>query len=384
MKLVRKKTAAPAAVVVATVVRSRHSSFAAVRRTTRIEIVRCGIPRFSSMGLKSSVMIRAVLLKQYDDVRITVINNESDLALLIARAPDLVFLGFKILKSDDDQSAISIADTLLLHGINFTGSRGPAIELDRNKTKAKQIVRAGGIATADYFTAVPHQYNAVSQLPLPFPLFVKPPEEGGGAGIDASSVIRDFSGFSSKVAAITKRFATPALVETYLGGREYSVAILEDTQPARLLTMPVEIITEANQNGDHILSSKIKQDDSEQLIVLQPGITRTRIIAMANRIFTLLGARDYGRIDIRSDEHNNLYFLEANLVPGLANHDFVSYFTSACQLNQSMNYEAMICAIVKHSLARTRSSIYDTIHDTKINDPAVDEHSFNTEAELLI
>jgi D-alanine-D-alanine ligase len=371
-------------VVVAVIVANPLNIPGTHNRQISIEIVRCGIPRFSSMGLPSSVMIRAVLLKHYDDVRITVISNESQLALLIARAPELVFLGFKILKSDDGKSTISIADTLHLHGINFTGSLGPAIELDRNKTQAKQTIRAQGIATADYFMAVPYQYTDASQLPLKFPLFVKPPEEGGGRGIDELSVVHNFEAFTSKVASVTKQFATPALVESYLHGREFSVAIMEYANHVGLISMPVEIITTANDNGDHILSGKVKKEDTERLIAVEQGSIRSQLITMAKTIFVVLGARDYGRIDIRADDMNNLYFLEANLVPGLANHDFISYFTSACMLNQSMDYEAMICAIVEHSLLRTTESKRSTRLFSQSGELLLPEPSFAIEAELLI
>jgi D-alanine-D-alanine ligase len=336
-----------------------------------IEIVRCGIPRLSSMGLKSCNMIQEVLARHYENVGITYVNNEVDLALLIAKKPDLAFLGFKNLPEDGSTDIhpkmVWIPEVLTANGINYTGSTYSAMELDHNKDAAKEVIALDGLLTAPYFTAEVGEYLEDKDLPLSFPLFVKPPQEGGGTGIDEDSIVTDFSGFKRKVQSIRDVFDTPALVETYLAGREFSVALLE-TEDGQLLSMPIELTTKQDSRGNRILSRKVKSDDTEDVFPVPAGKLRDRLIALAEDSFRALGARDYGRVDIRMDDKNNMYFLEANLIPGVAKHDFTSYFTSACWINLKMSYESMLLSIVELGLSRNLDTI-DFIPEPSILTP---------------
>ena len=312
-------------------------------------------------------MIHEVLSEYYDRVGITYINNETDLANLIDKKPDLAFLGFKNMPSlysvSHRPQDIWICERLEDEGISYTGSTKSAMLLDHNKDAAKEVIQAAGLLTAPYFTAKSNQYNNADDLPLNFPLFIKPPQEGGGTGIDDESIIRDFKNFRRKVKVIERDFGTPALVEKYLVGREFSVALLETGFNSDLLAMPIELISEPNKNGDQILSRKVKSEDTEHVISVKPGQLRDSICRLAIDAFRALGARDYGRIDIKMDEEGILNFLEANLIPGVAMHNFTSYFTSACQINQAMDYDSMILNIIELGLARNS--------DNKENIPSV-------------
>jgi D-alanine-D-alanine ligase len=141
-------------------------------------------------------------------------------------------------------------------------------------------------------------------------------------------------------------------VESYLPGREFSVALLEYMDSDKLLAMPVELITEPNAQGDSILGQTVKSEDTEHVVAVTDLALRGQLSKFAKSVFRALGARDYGRIDIRLDAHGQPQFLEANLIPGLAKHDFVSYFTAACEINQAMSYDVMILELVALCLDR--------------------------------
>lgn len=325
-----------------------------------IEIVRTSLPGLSSMGHKSCTMIKNVLEQHYERVGISTINNYYDLSELIVKQPDLAFLGAKKIHATPSTAHCWLAAELDAAGINYTGSDARAIKLDFNKPKAKQTVMAAGLRSSLFFIASPGQYHDAVALPLPFPLFIKPPNTGGGKGIDGSSVVRNMAEFEYKVLSIAYRFQSPSLVEQYLPGREFSVAILDDTSLNQLLAMPIELIAEQNDQGDRILGQKIKAADTEHVTEVHDEKTKQNIVKLAVKSFNALGARDYGRIDIRLDANGIPHFLEANLIPGLAFHDFISYFTSACWLNQGLNYETMILRIAELGLARsTKNRVVD-------------------------
>jgi D-alanine-D-alanine ligase len=329
-----------------------------------IEIVRSSIPSLSSMGEKSCDMIVQVLSKRYERVEVSAVCNTDDLAAVVKKQPDLVFLGLKSLPigansiTTDSLSEWSSAyfDD---NGLNYTGSNAKAIALDFSKPIAKQVVSDAGLKTAAYFTASAGQYPTAADLPLDFPLFIKPQNTGGGRGIGADSVARDFEAFTYKVSTLTSDFVGDALVESYLPGREFSVAILENIDSDVLTVMPIEIITDKNKQGDRILGQKVKSDDTEHTIAVTNGVVRDKVVDLATKTFRALGARDYGRIDIRLDEQGVAHFLEANLIPGIAFHDFTSYFTSACWINEAMDYETMLLRIVDLALSRGKEKPID-------------------------
>ena len=317
-----------------------------------IEIVRTNIPILSSMKQQSAEKIKHVLLKKYQNVGISIINDKSDLDDLIKRKPDLVFLGLKKI-----QSPLGLKDTFIWMGdyldkakINFTGSDSKAIRLEYNKPKAKIKVKDYGVATTDYFMVRDQQFNANSKLPINYPLFLKPHNTGGGRGIGSDSVVRNFTDFSNKVISITRKYQSEVIAEKYLNGREFSVAIMGKYNSNNLLAMPLEIISPVNLNGDRVLSKSIKKADSETTIIINDLKLKKAINKMAISSFNALGGRDYGRIDIRLDEKGIPNFIEANLIPGITINS--SYFSRSCNLVGSMNYEEMIFNIVELSFAR--------------------------------
>lgn len=317
-----------------------------------IEIAHTENMNINTMGSKTCEMIRDALLNKYQKVGITRVNTANELIDLVAKKPDLVFLGLKRLPSTGALTGLGIdggwvSDYLDKTGINYTGSMRPAIELGMYKNKAKARVKSLGLPTAEFFTALPGEFKHESELPLKFPLFVKPNNSGGSKGIDDDSVVRSFKDFKKKVESIFERFGTSALVEQYLTGREFSVAILAELS-GELRAMPIEIIADRNSKGDRILSFGIKKADTERVITIKEVDVFQQISQLALNVFKALGARDFGRIDIRMDDSGQPYFLEANLIPGLSR----GYFTRACRLNAGMEYDEMIQRIAQLGFSR--------------------------------
>ena len=148
-----------------------------------IEIVRTTNSPFSSMGLKSCDMIQSVLSDYYEMVGVTTVDNMNDLELLVLKSPDLVFLGLKRLPFDSNSNVLAqnvwMSEYLQDSGINYTGSTQAAIAMDFDKEKAKLRVQQAGLPTAEFFTTLPGRHKSAADLPIDFPLFVKPLDTGG-------------------------------------------------------------------------------------------------------------------------------------------------------------------------------------------------------------
>ncbi len=321
-----------------------------------IEIVRAASASLSSMSRLSCAMIQAVLEQHYQTVHTTIITTLDDLERLVDRQPDLVFLGMKFLPSDPhlgrrDPHKIWLSGYLDAHGLSYTGSGQTAIELECDKPLAKQCVLKAGLATAPFFITNSGEYHPSDELSLPFPLFIKPTNLGGGQGVDGQSVVHNFIEFQTKVRSISTVFRSDSLVEAYLPGREFSVAILEDAYSEELSIMPIELVAESNTQNDRILGQITKSSNAETVLPLTDEAIRHQVSQLAADVFRVLGARQYGRIDIRLDAKARPHFLEANLIPSLIKG--YGSFPKACVINKNLDYQAMILKIVSLSLGET-------------------------------
>ena len=218
-----------------------------------------------------------------------------------------------------DPNKIWISEYLDRCGICYTGSGHMAIELEMNKNLAKQRIAASGLRTPRFKVIDRNRQLATHEVALTYPLFVKPTNRGGGEGVDAASLVNDFSQLRSKVALLSAELRSDSLVEEYLPGREFSVGILKELRTSQYKVMPIELVAPLDKTGARILSAQIKSMDVESHFEVTDGKLKAMINELAINAFRALGARDYGRIDIRLDAAGRPHFLEANLLPSLMN-----------------------------------------------------------------
>jgi D-alanine-D-alanine ligase len=82
--------------------------------------------------------------------------------------------------------------------------------MEFDKGQAKALMLARGLATADFFVASPGDFADGKNLPLPYPLFVKPLYESDSRGIDAKSAVFNHSQYIGKIAQIARDFPQPS------------------------------------------------------------------------------------------------------------------------------------------------------------------------------
>lgn len=321
-----------------------------------IEIVTSTTRGLSSMGQKSTREVQAVLARRYAQVRVTIVNDLSDLDALVARHPDVVFLGMKFLPSNpvlglNDPSKIWVNEYLDGAGIVCTGSSYRAHGLELNKELAKQRVLEVGLKTARFYIARADEPLTQDDVTLTYPMFVKPSNRGGGLGVDTDSLVHTFTQLRSKVHRVADELGSDALIEEYLPGREFSVGILKGAETDEYCVMPLELVAPENDSGARFLSAQIKSADTERHFAVTDAALRASINTLAMDVFRALDARDYGRIDIRLDGVGIPHFLEANLLPSLL--EGYGNFPKACMLNMGLGYEPMILRIVELALSRS-------------------------------
>lgn len=318
-----------------------------------IEVITTDTTTMMETGFGSIETCKAfcdILRNQYTRVNFNVATSAQDLADIAAQNPDLVVPCVKYICEQKTDRKVWLSEFFSLRAVAHTGSNRATLEYDSNKGDAKRAVLGKGLASANFFFASPNMIKIEALLPLPLPLFVKPIDAANGNGIDQNSLVHDFASFEAKVEEIYAIYGVPALVEEYLSGREFTVAVLDDPVHNSRLISPVEIIVPANCNGDRILGHTEKLGNKEKLaIVHEPELSL--ISNLVDKVFSVLGIRDFGRIDIKMDANRTPYFMEANLIPGMT--PGTSYFPRACFHNQKLSHEEVVLRIVELALLRT-------------------------------
>ena len=327
--------------------------------TLRIEVVRSHFKHISSMSEQSARDIVSTLQAHYTDVILTNVDTFEDLQALIQRKPDLVFAGIYYVRDESRNGAkVWLADALEQNGIAYTGSGKFANRLSLNKHLAKQRMAERDIRTAAFMLVGRDSTDPIHEGELQFPLFVKPSNKSGGQGIDTFSIVHTTAQLESKIRSIHLEDDTDALIEEYLPGREFSIAVIggpDDT----FVAMPLELVADKDSNGDRIRSQAVKTSDSEDMNHITDPIERLLLESFAIEAFRALGGAGYGRIDVRFDGFGVPFFLEANHIPSLIQKD--SSFLQAYEMTIGKNYEAMILHIVSLALNKPASKTVHTV-----------------------
>lgn len=195
------------------------------------------------------------------------------------------------------------------YGIPYVFSDPLVLSLTLDKALTKRIIRDAGLPTAD-FCIWPQP------SPLPFPLFVKPLADGTARGISERSLVLNEKDLAAVAQRIEAQFGQPALVETYLPGREFTVGITGTGEAASIVAVMEIILMETAESHGYTYINKSQYvdrvryrlvDDAE---ALEAGRT-------ALEAWRTLGCRDGGRVDLRSDAVGVPHFLEVNPLAGL-------------------------------------------------------------------
>ncbi len=246
-----------------------------------------------------------------------------------------------------------------LMGVPYSGSDPLTLSLTLDKAQAKMIVAQAGVLTPAF--KVLGEDNKEETLP-PFPLFVKPLYEGSSKGIRLNSLVETKKAFREQVSWLRAQYGeVPLLAESYISGREFTVGVLGNHDPYILGIMEIRLKDQgqANHPREFIYSLEVKQDWQKLCEYVVPAEMDQTLEAAVKKSalasYRALGCRDVARIDFRVDSKREVYFLEANPLPGLS-----PTYSDLVILARGMgwSYEKLILTILKHAQERysTRES----------------------------
>lgn len=259
------------------------------------------------ISLKSGGAVLAALLRQGVDAH-AFDPAERSLAELAGAGFERVFL---ILHGRGGEDG-TMQGALDLMGIPYTGSGVMASALGMDKWRTKMIWQAAGLPVPDYALLDDSSDFAAVEARLGLPLFVKPANEGSSVGISKVKV----PGSMLAAYRAARQHDPLVLAERFMGGGEYTVAILGD---AALPAIRIEPMTEF-----YDYEAKYFRDDTRYHCPCGlPAEREAAMQALAKRAFQVLGCRGWGRVDVLLDTDGTPYLLEINTAPGMTDHSLV-------------------------------------------------------------
>lgn len=239
----------------------------------------------------------------------------------------------------------AVAWLLEWSGVAFTGASGAALAMALDKPVAKAVLAAAGVA-------VPHGGVLVTgEEPLPalrYPAIVKPARHDASHGIDESSVVADAEAARARARVVITRYAQSAVVEEFIGGREFAVGLLAgDVLPIREVAFhhPHRIVTyEAKRvpASTAFAATPVRQADD-----LDAWLSE-RLASTARRAWAALGLRGYARVDIRLDPNGEPVVLDVNPNPDLS----PDAGLAAAAAHAGIRYSELVRLIVEDALHR--------------------------------
>jgi D-alanine-D-alanine ligase len=251
------------------------------------------------------------------------------------------------------ESAVPLVLELL--NIPFTGSPPEVLSFALRKDRVKQRLEAAGIPTPRGQVMT----RPDDPCDLAFPLIVKPVREDGSAGITHASVVWDAAELRRVVESVVTSFRQPALVEEYVDGREFNVAMLGHPTP-RVLPLSEIDFTGLPDGVPRIVSYDAKWtsgsvDDLGTVPVMHPSLPNSvaaRVRRVAADAFRAVGVRDYGRVDVRLAANGVPYVVDVNPNCDLSPHAGMARAAAGV----GIDYGDLAGLLVRYALRRRRSA----------------------------
>lgn len=216
---------------------------------------------------------------------------------------DIVFLALHGMNGEDGR----VQATFDLMGIKYTGSDYLGSALAMNKAVTKQIFEIHGVPVTKSFSIKRNDVKkSIYDYDLEYPVVVKPNCGGSSIGVYIVHDDKEYNSALNEVFAMEEQ----VLVESYIEGREFSVAVID------YKTLPIiEIIP---KEGFYNYENKYKEGATIDKCPAQvPEDVEIKIQKAAYKAAKALGLSVYCRIDILTDKDFNCYCLEANTLPGM-------------------------------------------------------------------
>lgn len=245
----------------------------------------------------------------------------------------------------------TVARMLESMGFLYTGSSPDALALSEDKCEFKKQLTRQDIPTPRWVLVEddrPISWNT-------YPAIVKAAWEHGSAGLSTDSVVLNSSELERKITRMRARVGAPVMIEEFIEGREFHVALWGNGHVAMLPPVEIDFSTCSNvRDRLYTYDSKFRPCSAHYRKVRQ-RIPR-RLSASINRqlarvcksAYRAIGCRDYARIDVRW-RAGVFYVLDVNPNPDISSVSSMAYAAAQAGFSYGeMGSRLVALAIQRH------------------------------------
>lgn len=247
---------------------------------------------------------------------------EGDLAVeLAAFHPDdhIVFNWCESLPGVSYSEAL-VAEMLQSLGFVYTGADSRALTLSQDKARVKNLLAGHAIPTPRWRLYEDAEVDAWEG----YPAIVKPVSEHCSIGITSEAVVLNKTELRQRVCHVLDTLKQPALVEDFVDGREFRVSFWGDKQlaPLPVAEMDFSAFPDVRQRlctyDSKFVPDSLHYRRIETLLPAPlPEDDHRRLCETALSAYSVVGCRDYGRIDLRLRD-GVFYVLDVNPNPDIS------------------------------------------------------------------
>ncbi len=236
----------------------------------------------------------------------------------------------------------------MLH-VPFVGADGLTLGLTLDKVMTKKILVAEGIPTPK-FTEL-RDVSASWKVDLTYPLIVKPRCEGSSKGGRKTSLVNTPEELAKQAQWLIDTYHQPALVEEFIEGREFTVAVIGNDPPEAQLVVQIRLDGQLDLGRLFYTFEHIRAGaDYVCPAPIDAALTK-RLQEVAVKTYEAVESKDFGRVDIRVDRHDQPYVLEINPLPSLSTEDVFMLLSKIKGISYATTINRIVdAALVRHGL----------------------------------
>jgi D-alanine-D-alanine ligase len=259
---------------------------------------------------------------------------------------DIVFNISEGISGRNRESQVPIL--LEMAGIPFVGADAMTLSLTLDKIMAKKIFIADNIPTPK-FLEIKNTDSLTDTDHLKFPLIVKPRFEGSSKGLSENSRVENIEELKKQAEYIINTYKQPALIEEFISGQEFTVAVVGNDPAEVLPIVQIKIDGKLKLNDKFYTFARITSNRLEYTCPARIDASLNKKISeLALKTYNAVECRDFGRVDFRVDNDGNPYVLEINPLPSLSTEDVFPLVAKQV----GFTYEQIIGKILNSALKR--------------------------------
>jgi len=230
--------------------------------------------------------------------------------------------------------------------VPFVGADGLTLGMTLDKIITKKLLIAEGIPTPKFVELT--DADKSWEVDLTYPLIVKPRYEGSSKGVHNASLVTNASELARQVKWLVDTYHEPALVEEFIEGLEFTVAIIGNDPPEVQPVVQIKLDGKLDLGRLFYTFERIRSGASYVCPAPVDDSLRQQLASVALKTYLAVECRDFGRIDIRVDRAGRAYVLEINPLPSLSSEDVFMHVAKV----HGLTYEAIINRVLDVALVR--------------------------------